>query len=102
MSVHISEVLDYLDEHPLCCYEGRLCSFMEMLHSTYAEYNHIDSEKLKEFYQQLSNMQDHMRSDDIRELDRVVCKLATEHEQLGFAHGIRIGMLLMTEINYYG
>lgn len=101
MSVHISEVIDYLDAYPLCCYEGSLCSFMEMLHNAYTQYNFIDSEKLKDFYIQLEKMEKRMTAEDIEEIDHLVSKIAMEHEILGFTHGIRLGMLLMTEINYY-
>ena len=101
MSVHISEVIDYLDEHPLCCYEGKLCTFIDMLHNAYTAYNSIDSEKLKDFYIQLEKMEKCMTAKDVEEIDRLVCKIAMEHEILGFTHGIRIGMLLMTEINCF-
>lgn len=100
MSVHINEILDYLDAYPLGCYEGTLYSFMELLHDAYTEQNAIDSDEIHNIFRKLNGILDGLSSDEKEKLYISVCDLCREHEVLAFSHGLVAGMHLMTEVNY--
>lgn len=98
MSIHIDEVLDYLDTHPIGCHEGSVKSLMEMLHEVYTMYNSIDSEELRGKFRELRPVLEQLPRDDGNRLFSLICDLCMEHEQLAFSHGIVVGMQLMSEI----
>ena len=53
MSVHTSQVFDYLDSHPVSRYDGNFRSLLEMLHYIYTTCNPIDSEAIRKGFQNL-------------------------------------------------
>lgn len=100
MSVHIQEVLDYLDAHPIGGFEGNVESLLEMLHDAYIAHNSIDSEEIHAIFRKLDSYLANFPIGASEELNRLVCSLCMEHEVLAFSHGIVVGMQLMTEVNY--
>lgn len=100
MSVHINDVLDYLEANPLRHYEGKLYPVLEMIHDAYTEQNAIDSEEIHDIFRTLDGMLENIPSSDAEELNARICDLCLQHEILAFSHGILVGMHLMTEINY--
>lgn len=98
MSIHINEVMDYLDAHPIGCYEGSVKSLMEMLHDVYVAYNSVDNEELRRLFQRFDSILKDFPADGAEELRASICDLCREHEVLAFSHGIVVGMNLMTEI----
>lgn len=100
MSIHIDQVLDYLDYHPVCQYADTMKSLMEMLHDIYVMHNSIDSEKLRSMFSSLHAAVDSLPETDADMLLELVSGLCMEQEQLAFSHGIVVGMQLMTEVNF--
>lgn len=99
MSIHINQVLDYLDNHPVCQYADTMESLMEMLHDIYAMHNSTDSEKLRSMLATLHSVMDSLPADDADALFDLVSSLCMEQEQLAFSHGFVVGMQLMTEVH---
>ena len=99
MSVHINEVLSYLDAHPIHSVEVGVESLLEMLHEVYTMYNSIDSEERRALFEKLRPIMESLPSGDRDALFSAVCDLCREHEQLAFSQGIVAGMQLMTEVN---
>jgi len=100
MSIHIHQVLDYLDANPVCRHDGEIISLMELLHDAYTMHNAIDSEQLRGYFRKLRCHLEPLTQTQADELFCTVCDLCLEHEQLAFSHGIVVGMHLMTEVNY--
>lgn len=98
MSIHINQVLDYLDNHPVCQYADNVESLLEMLHEVYTMHNSIDSEEIREKFRQLRPVLDALSLETADTVFGIVSDLCLEHEQLAFSHGIVVGMLLMTEV----
>lgn len=99
MSIHINEVLDYLDAHPIRYYNGRIQSLMEMLYDVYAEYNCVESQEIQELLQAYDHLLEALPRSIKDELWTLSCNLCREHEVVAFSHGIVVGMHLMTELN---
>ena len=97
MSIHNNEILDYLDEHPIGCYEGGVKSLMEMLHDVYIEHNSVDSEEIHRLLQRFQDLLEQNPLDSRDALYGLVSDLCREHEVLAFSHGIVVGMYLMSE-----
>lgn len=94
----IAECLyEYLAKHPPDY--GCADSVLGMLYSRYIECNTLDTAEIKsdfeKVYQQMNGM-------PLREMDRivdVVCALCKDHQQSGFAEGVKVGLLLSKELN---
>lgn len=99
MSIHINEVLDYLDAHPIRAYQGGVDSLMEMLHEVYTMHNSIDSEEIRNMFHKLRNLLKMLPPDGVDQVFSLVCDLCIAHEILAFSHGVVVGMHLMTEVN---
>ena len=97
MNEYIDTLKRYVAEHPPN-YGKDAHTILEMLYCYYHECNNADSEAVKNafdvLYQQMHGM-------TLREMDRIVdavCVLCTEHERNGFIEGVKVGILLDTEI----
>ena len=96
MSIHISEVLDYLDTHPICCHKGTVTSLMEMLYDVYVMHNTIDSEEIQNKLQEVLIL---LPQNQHEPFLTSLCDICAGYELLAFSHGIVVGMHLMSEIN---
>lgn len=99
MSIHISQVFEYLDAHPISCYEGNFESLLEALHYVYTTSNPIDSEEIRGEFQRLHSILEKLPHTDRNALYQIVSDLCFEYELRSFSHGLVVGMNLMTEIN---
>lgn len=99
MSIHINQVLDYLDKHRACQKAGTMESLLDIVYEAYAEYDYFDSQKVREEMQKLENILDILPLRAYDEVVYLVCGLCSEHEKVAFSQGILAGMNLMTEIN---
>ena len=77
---------------------GDADSVLGLLYECFNENNPYDNEQIKadfeELYRQMNGM-------PLREMDKIVypvCKLCRDHERSGFVEGIKIGILLRTEL----
>lgn len=99
MSIHTSQVFEYLDAHPVCCYEGNFASLLEMLHHVYTTSNPVDSEEIHAEFQRLEHILKKLPLADRNAVFRTVSDLCFEYELHAFSHGLVVGMHLMTELN---
>ena len=99
MSIHIHEVLDFLDEHPICCHDGSVDSILKMIHEAYIVNNSIDSQTIRALFQELRLNGENLTDECFDKLFSCVCELCFEHETEAFSHGIVVGMHFMTEVN---
>lgn len=99
MSIHITQVFDYLEAHPLTKYEGEFDSLLEMLHYIYTAANPIVTDTIREGFRDVGHILQRLSVEEDDALHARICDLCLEHERLAFAHGITVGMYLMTEIN---
>ena len=71
MAIKIKDVLDYLDQHPICSECGDVKTLLEVIREVYVFYNGTEGDSL--------------------------CR---EREQVAFEQGVVVGMQLMTEVNW--
>ena len=73
-------------------------SVLTLLYEAYAETNRMDDGTIKEDFNELYRLMNGM---ELREMDKIiypVCTLCRDHERAGFVEGIKIGVLLHTEM----
>ncbi len=99
MSIHIHQVLDYLDTHPICREADSMDSLLERIHDIYALNNHLDSEEIRSLLRSMRNLLECLPMERFEEVFAAVSDLCLEHEQLAFSQGVLAGMHLMTEVN---
>ena len=98
MQPYIEKLKTYLAENPPNYGDCDAHSILEMLYSHYAAFNRMDTAEIKKnfetLYHQLTGM-------PLRELDNIIDTVTTlcwQHEQSGFVEGIKVGLLLSTEL----
>ena len=99
MSIHINHVLDYLDQYPVCRYEGDFPSLLEMIYDVYTSYNPVSNDKIREHFRNLRGVLEKLPREDGEALFHTACDLCLKHEKTAFFHGMVVGMCLLTEIN---
>ena len=99
MPIHVNQVLDYLDTHPICREADSVESLLGMLHDIYASHNHFNSGEIREKFHKIRDLLGNLTQREFDDVFCVVCDLCLEHEQLAFSQGVLAGMLLMTEVN---
>ena len=99
MSIQISQVFDYLDTHPIKQHSGDFISLLELLHTAYVETNSIDTVVIKEKFRQMDTILSKLSLKENDQIFSLACDLCLEYEHSAFAHGISVGMHLMTELN---
>lgn len=92
MSIHIYQILDYLDTHPVCQEAEDVPSLMAMLRKIYLMHHYTDSEALLDMLYSFP-------AGDMEQLSAWIANLCAEREQLAFSQGIAVGMQLMTEVH---
>ena len=98
MKSYIEKLKSYLAEHPPNYGDCNARSVLEMLYTYYSQYNRLDTPQIKSdfeiLYQQLTGK-------SLRELDSIIDTVTTlcwHHEKSGFIEGIKLGILLATEL----
>lgn len=96
MKPYIAELKRRLAENPPSFGAGD--SILTMLYKAYNEANRMDDDRIKadfhELYQAMNGM-------PLREMDQIiypVCLLCRDHERGGFVEGVKVGILLLTEL----
>jgi len=97
MNPYIERVKKQIEEHPP---DLRDCnSILALLYEAYNEFNRMDDEQIKEAFNALYQAMNGMT---LQEMDRIiypVCTLCRDHERSGFMEGIKIGVLLQSELS---
>ena len=98
MKPYIDKLKNHFAEHPPNYGDCDARSVLEMLYTYYSQYNRLDTPQIKSdfeiLYQQLTGK-------SLRELDNIidtVTILCWHHEKSGFIEGIKLGILLATEL----
>ena len=99
MPIHIHQVLDYLDTHPIVREADSMPSLLEMLHDVLAEHNSFDSRQLRDMFGKLRESLAMLSREEYDAVFAQICDLCLEHEQTAFSQGFLAGMLLMSEVN---
>ena len=92
------QLRQYVADYPPNYGDGDCHSILDMLYYRYSECNRLDNDEIKatfdDLYQRMHGM-------PLREMDRiidVVCTLCREHERVGFTEGVKVGFLIVSEI----
>ena len=99
MSIHINQVLDYLENQRVVQRAENMESLMEMLHYAYTQYNAVDNEEIRALFARLRRIWEPVSMKDADDMFSIICEVCMEHEVLAFSHGVCAGMLLMSEVN---
>jgi len=96
MKPYFAKLKAFIDARPP--HLGDADSVLGLLYECHNENNPYDNEQIKEdfheLYQQMNGM-------PLREMDSIiypVCKLCRDHERAGFVEGVKIGILLRSEL----
>ncbi len=96
MNSYFEKLRTYIDAHPPNFGDGE--SVLTMLYECHNENNPYDDEQIKADFNELYRLMNGM---ELREMDKIiypVCTLCRDHERSGFIEGIKIGVLLQTEL----
>ena len=99
MPIHIHQVLDYLDKHPIVQEADSVPALLELLHDVFASYNCFDSQNVQPLFRRLRASLGMLSPEEYDGVLATVCDLCLEQEQTAFSQGVLAGMLLMSEVN---
>ena len=99
MSIHLDEVLDYLDDQRVCKSAENMESLMEMIHEGYTRYYKADNERIFALFHQLRSVWGPVATSQADRMFNLICDLCAELELQSFSQGVCAGMVLMTEVN---
>lgn len=97
MNPYIERVKQQVEEHPPDFGDGN--SILALLYKAYNEVNRLDDEQIRADFNALYQAMNGM---ELREMDRIiypVCALCRDHERSGFVEGIKVGVLLQSELS---
>ena len=96
MNPYIEKLKQQIQESPPDFGNGN--SVLTLLYEAYNEANNLDDEQIREDFNALYQSMNGM---DLRDIDRIiypVCTLCRDHERAGFAAGVKVGVLLQSEL----
>lgn len=79
--------------------EGDANSILTLLYEAYNQVNNLDNEQIRDDFNALYQAMNGMT---LRERDKIiypVCTLCRDHEKAGFVEGIKVGVLLQSELS---
>ena len=88
---------EHIQSHPLEL--GTSASVLALLYESYIELQGFENEQIKTDFNKLYRAMNGM---ELQEMDRVlypVCTLCRDHERSGFIHGVKVGIMLNSELN---
>ena len=97
MKPYIERVKQQIVEHPPDFGEGK--SILTLLYEAYNQVNNLDDEQIRADFDTLYQAMNGM---ELREMDRIiysVCTLCRDHEKAGFVAGVKVGVLLQSELS---
>jgi len=97
MNPYIEKVKQQMEEQQLD--EGDANSILTLLYEDYNQVNNLDDEQIRADFDTLYQAMNGM---ELREMDRAiypVCTLCRDHEKASFIEGIKIGVLLQSELS---
>lgn len=97
MNPYIEKLKRQIAEHPPDFGDGN--SVLTLLYEAYNAENQLDDEQIKADFNALYQA---MNGIELREMDRIIypaCTLCRDHERAGFVAGIKVGVLLQSELS---
>ena len=97
MNPYIEKVKQQIAEQPPDLGNGD--SILTLLYEAYNQANNLDDEQIKADFNTLYQAMNGMT---LQEMDRIiypVCTLCRDHEKAGFVAGVRVGVLLQSELS---
>ena len=98
MSAKMESIQEYLDAHPLLCHEGPVDSLLAFLHEVYSMHCRMDNKEVREEFRTLREILAEIAPETADNVLSQAGLLCYAHEELGFSHGILVGMHLMSEL----
>ena len=98
MKPYIEKLKSYLAQNPPDYGDCDAGSILEMLYTYYNQYNRLDTPQIKSDFETLYHQ---LTGKSLRELDSIIDTVTTlcwHHEKSGFTEGIKLGILLATEL----
>ena len=92
------QILEHINEHPPDYGDGDAHSILEMLYTSYHQYNRMDTDEIKRDFEQLYAEMTGMSLKDMDGILDTVCRLCTDHEKAGFVTGVQVGVGLIDEL----
>ena len=74
-------------------------SVLEMIYDAYCDQKNIATDSLRTKFKTLYGTLCSKNLTDFEDIVCMICILAREHERNGFAHGVRLGMMLYEELS---
>ena len=96
MKDYFEKLRTYIAENPPDFGDGE--SVLTLLYEAYADSNKMDDGTIKEDFNELYRQMNGM---ELREMDQIiypVCTLCRDYQRSGFVEGVKIGVLLQTEL----
>ena len=97
MDPYIERIKQQIAEHPPDFGDGN--SVLTLLYETYNQANNLDDEQIKEDFNALYQAMNGMELGEMDKIIYPVCTLCRDHEKAGFVAGIKLGVLLQTELS---
>ena len=97
MNPYIEKLEQQIAEHLPDFGEGN--SILTLLYEAYNQVNNLDDEQIRADFDALYQAMNGMT---LQEMDRIiysVCTLCRDHEKAGFVAGVKVGVLLQTELS---
>ena len=97
MNPYIEKLKRQIEELPPDFGDGN--SILALLYKAYNEVNRLDDEQIRADFNALYQAMNGM---ELREMDRIiypVCTLCRDHEKAGFVAGVKVGILLQSELS---
>ena len=79
---------------------GTSASVLALLYESYIELQGSENEQIKTDFNELYRA---MNGIELEEMDKVlypICTLCRDHERSGFIHGVKVGIMLNSELNH--
>ena len=73
-------------------------SILAFLYEAYSQVNRMDDDRIKADFNTLYQIMNGMTLQEMDQILDPVCTLCRDHERAGFVTGVRIGMMLATEL----
>ena len=74
-------------------------SLLDMIYWYYAEFNSMDSNETKAQFAKLRNALHYLSTQEFDTIFGIVSSLCIEYERTAFTEGLRLGFMLMQELN---
>jgi len=93
----IEKLREYIAQGP--CDLGDEKSVLTMLYEAYSDCNRMDDDQIKVDFNELYRLMNGMELQAMDKIIYPVCTLCRDHERAGFVNSVKIGFLLLEEVN---